>query len=99
NIDGKYKGTFEKEGIVANVEVSLHEGNFSGESDKGTFPSIYYGDFSVQNWTINFENKRLVITADITPGLVLNGQWNYQIEDNTLTMTNSIGDIYILNKQ
>ncbi len=99
NIDGHYIGTFERNGIISNVELEFNDGDFSGESDRTNFPVIYFGDFSVQNNSLNFDNKQLIITTEFDPDLVLDGVWNYEIENNTLTMTNAIRDIYILIKK
>jgi len=99
NIDGQYIGTFERNGMISNVELNLNNGYFSGDSDRKNFPAIYFGDFSVQDNSLNFDNKQLVITTDFDPNLVLDGIWNYEIENNTLNITNSIGDIYILIKE
>ncbi|WGH76256.1 hypothetical protein P8625_03565 [Tenacibaculum tangerinum] len=99
NFEGQYIGTFERNGMISKVELNFNKGNFSGESDRINFPAIYFGSFSVQNNTLNFDNKQLIITTEFDPNLVLNGIWKYQINDNTLNMTNSIGDVYILTKE
>ena len=99
NIDGRYVGTFERNELISNVEINFSSGDFSGESEMTNFPAIYYGNFSVQNNSLNFDNEQLIITTEFDPDLVLDGVWNYGIENDTLTMTNSIGDIYILTKE
>ena len=99
NIDGQYIGTFERNGIVANVELNFNNGGFSGQSDRSNFPAIYFGDFSTNSRFLNFENKQLIITTEFDPNLILDGNWNFENDNNSLTMTNSIGDVYILTKQ
>ena len=99
NIDGLYVGTFERNDIVSNVEINLNSGEFSGTSDRTNFPAIYYGNFSIQKNSLNFNNEQLIITTEFDPNLVLDGLWNYNFDNSVLTMTNSIGDIYILTKE
>jgi hypothetical protein len=99
NIEGRYVGTFERNEIISNVEIIFSSGDFSGESDRTNFPAIYYGSFSVQNNSLYFDNEQIIITTEFDPNLVLDGVWNYEIENDTLTMTNSIEDIYILTKE
>ncbi|TVZ26554.1 hypothetical protein JM83_1533 [Gillisia sp. Hel_I_86] len=99
NIDGKYVGTFERDELITNVQLDLNKNKFSGESDRINFPAIYFGEFSVLNKSLIFDNKRQIITAEFDPNLVLDGSWNYEFQDSKLTLTNSIGDIYILRKE
>jgi len=99
NIDGRYVGTFERNEMTSNVEINFSSGDFSGESDRTNFPAIYYGNFSVLNNSLNFDNEQLIITTEFDPNLVLDGVWNYEIKNDTLTITNSIGDIYVLTKE
>ena len=99
NIDGLYVGTFERNDIISKVEINLNGGEFSGQSDRINFPAIYYGNFSIQRNSLNFNNEQLIITTEFNPNLILNGLWTYKFDNNTLTMTNSIGDIYILTKE
>jgi hypothetical protein len=99
NIDGKYIGTFERNEMISNVELNFDNGDFSGESDRTNFPAIYFGGFSVQKHSLDFDNKQTIITTEFDPDLVLNGKWNYVFDMNKLTMINSIGDIYILTKK
>ena len=99
NIDGKYVGTFERDEIITNVELNLENNEFSGESDRINFPAIYFGEFSVQKNSLNFDNKRQIITTEFDPNLILDGNWDYEIQGNKLTLRNSIGDIYILMKE
>lgn len=99
NIDGNYVGTFEREEIITNVELNLKDNKFFGESDRINFPAIYFGEFSVRKNELNFENKQPIITTEFDPNLILDGNWNYEIQDDQLVLTNSIGDIYILTKQ
>jgi len=98
-IDGQYIGTFERNEMISNVELNLNNRDFSGESDRINFPAIYFGDFSVQNNSLNFDNKQPIITTEFDPNLILDGSWNYEIQVDKLTLTNSIGDIYILMKK
>ncbi len=99
NIDGDYVGTFERDNIVSNVELNLTSSEFSGTSDRTNFPAIYFGNFSVQKNAVTFNNEQLIITTEFDPDLVLDGIWNYDVDNGILTMTNSIGDIYILTKE
>jgi len=98
-IDGKYVGIFERNELITNVQLDLNKNKFSGESDRINFPAIYFGEFSVLNKSLIFDNKRQIITTEFDPNLILNGSWNYEFQNSKLTMTNSIGDIYILIKE
>lgn len=99
NIDGQYIGTFERNGIVANVELNFNNGSFSGQSDRPNFPAIFFGKYSTNSRFLKFENRQLFLTTEFDPNLILDGNWNFENNKNSLTMTNSIGDVYILRKQ
>ena len=98
NIEGQYVGTFQRNGNTSNVELSLDNGGFSGESEIVKFPAICNGIYSISNSTIAFENQ-CPWTAEFDWSLILSRTWNYSFTNNTLTLTNSTGDIYILTKQ
>lgn len=98
SIEGNYIGNFERNGNVSNVQLTLANQKFSGESETARFPAICEGNYSVVNGTITFENT-CVWTADFDWSLILSGTWSFNLEENVLTMTKSNGDEYILTKQ
>ncbi len=98
NFDGQYVGTFERNGNMSNVELNLDNGEFSGDSDIVKFPAICNGNYSISNSAIVFENQ-CAWTAEFDWSLILSENWNYSLKNNTLTLTNSIGYVYILTKQ
>jgi len=98
NIDGKYIGIFERNGNTSNVELNFNRGTFSGESETIKFPAICNGNYSISDSSIEFENL-CPWTAEFDWSLIISGSWDYSLEDNTLTMTKSNGDKYILSKQ
>lgn len=97
-IEGEYSGIFERDGNTSGVELSLLNGTFSGQSEIIKFPAICSGRYTVTNNVITFSNE-CPWTAEFDWSLILNGEWNYQYNNDTLIMTNSIGDKYILEKQ
>tara|TARA_R110000868_G_scaffold106169_1_gene291312 strand:+ start:316 stop:690 length:375 start_codon:yes stop_codon:yes gene_type:complete len=98
DIDGQYIGTFQRGGNNSNVELTLGNKGFSGKSDIVKFPAICNGNYSVSERKIKFENE-CVWTAEFDWSLILNDTWNFSFINNTLTLTNSIGDTYTLTKQ
>ncbi|WP_299216754.1 hypothetical protein [uncultured Aquimarina sp.] len=97
-IEGKYTGTFERNGQTTNVELNFIDGTYSGESEVEKFPAICNGNFSISDNSIEFENI-CVWTAEFDWTLILSDKWNYKIENNILTITKSNGDKYTLTKK
>ncbi len=97
-IDGQYAGTFQRGGNSSNVELTLVSENFSGESDTVKFPAICNGNYSISDRTIKFENQ-CPWTAEFDWSLILSDTWDFSFKNDILTLTNSIGDKYILEKQ
>tara|TARA_R110002051_G_scaffold71624_5_gene129412 strand:+ start:51621 stop:51989 length:369 start_codon:yes stop_codon:yes gene_type:complete len=97
DIEGFYTGTFQRGDIISNVTLNLSEMNFSGESDTVKFPAICNGNFSISKDIVKFENL-CPWTAEFDWTLILTNEWYFSTDDNNLTLTNSIGDIYILKK-
>ena len=98
NIDGEYIGIFERNGNTSNVQLNFNKGTFSGESEIIKFPAICNGNYSISDSSIEFENL-CPWTAEFDWSLIISGSWDYSLADNTLTMTKSNGDKYILTKQ
>lgn len=97
-IDGQYSGTFQRGGNSSNVELRLESANFSGESDTVKFPAICNGNYSISDRTIKFENQ-CPWTAEFDWSLILSDTWDFSFKNDILTLTNSIGDKYTLEKQ
>jgi hypothetical protein len=97
-IEGQYVGTFQRGGNSSKVELTLSSENFSGESDTVKFPAICNGNYSIWDRTIEFENQ-CPWTAEFDWSLILGGTWNFNIDNEILILTNSIGDKYTLEKQ
>ncbi len=97
-IDGQYFGTFQRGGNSSNVELKLESANFSGESDTVKFPAICNGNYSISDKKITFENQ-CPWTAEFDWSLILSDTWVFSINNDILTLTNSIGDKYTLEKQ
>lgn len=100
NIEGNYTGIFKRGENSSNVILQLQNNEFSGSSTEGyvKFPAICKGTYIIENKEIIFENT-CIWTAEFDWSLILSGNWNYSYKNNRLTLKNSIGDIYILNKQ
>ena len=98
SVNGTYIGTFQRGDAISNVELTLENLNFSGQSEVAKYPAICNGTFTFSANSIDFENL-CAWTADFDWSLILSERWNYSMSGNTLTLTNSIGDTYILNRQ
>lgn len=98
NLEGHYSGTFERNGKSSNVELKLENQQFAGISEVVKYPAICRGDYSISGETITFENE-CIWTAEFDWTLILSGTWNYVLADNTLILTKSNGDRYILTEQ
>jgi len=98
DIDGQYIGTFQRGENSSNVELTLNDTNFSGESEIVKFPAICNGNYSISDKTIKFENQ-CPWTAEFDWSLILSDTWDFSFTNDTLTLTNSIGDVYTLTKQ
>ena len=97
-IDGAYTGVFERNGTTSNVELNLENASFMGESATVKFPAICRGSFSISNHSINFINE-CPWTAEFDWTLILNREWNYELKNNVLILTNSNGDKYTLDRK
>lgn len=98
DINGQYIGTFQRGENSSNVGLTFNSKDFSGESETVKFPAICNGNYSITNNTINFENQ-CPWTAEFDWSLILSDTWIFSFANDTLTLTNSIGDIYTLTKQ
>lgn len=97
DIDGHYTGTFQRGTNSSNVELLLDDNGFSGGSDIIKFPAICTGAYSTSIRTIKFENH-CPWTAEFDWSLILSGTWDFTFLNQTLILTNSIGDKYTLTK-
>lgn len=97
-LDGEYSGIFERNGVISNVELSFDEGIFVGESEMVKYPAICHGSYTTTNNIIEFQNE-CVWTAEFDWTLILNDEWNYTLNGNTLTLIKLNGDKYELSKQ
>lgn len=97
-LEGTYIGIFERNEVTSNVAINLDNGIFSGTSEMEKFPALCNGNYSISGDLIQFGNN-CVWTADFDWSLILTDSWNYTFENSTLTLTNGIGDKYILTKQ
>lgn len=99
-IEGQYEGIFERNGETANVKLNFSNGAFSGESPEnpGIFPSICKGDYSILRNSIEFKNE-CIWTAHFDWTLILSGEWEYDLNKNTLILTEENGDRYRLTKE
>ncbi|WP_323027477.1 hypothetical protein [Gelidibacter japonicus] len=97
-INGDYIGIFERNENTSKVELRFDNGSFNGQSEIAKFPAICNGTYSVSGNTISFFNE-CPWTAEFDWSLILNGEWTFRLGENSLTMTNPIGDKYTLTKQ
>ncbi|WP_421812372.1 hypothetical protein [Flagellimonas sp.] len=97
-IQGFYKGIFERDGIVSNVELTLYGGTWMGESERSKYPALCNGSYSISRNVISFENA-CAWTAEFDWTLILSDDWNYDIKGNLLVLMKSNGDKYELSRQ
>ncbi|EKT4520703.1 hypothetical protein JE945_002472 [Flavobacterium psychrophilum] len=97
NINGNYVGFFERNGVSSNVQLNLTNGTFNGQSTTLKFPALCNGTYIITSNTITFEDK-CMWTAEFDWTLILNGEWNYIMNGNNLTLTKANGDKYVLSQ-
>jgi hypothetical protein len=98
DIEGQYIVTFQRDDDITSVTLQLNKNKFSGESDKTKFPFICNGIYSISNSIVKFKNQ-CVWQGDFNWSLILVDTWEVSTINDTLTMSNSIGDIYRLTKR
>lgn len=96
HLEGTYTGTFERNGVISNVEIRLENGLWSGISDLGYFPALCNGSYSIRGNSINFENH-CAWTANFDHSLILAEDWTFNLNGNTLVLSRST-DEYVLKK-
>ena len=105
--DGIYKGTFIRSSpnvryAPSKVTLTLANNTFTGSSDTNNYPAICTGTFTVVGNMINTTNS-CFFTADFDWTFIFNGEFDYEVEGNKLTLSKSfpgsVYDRYILEKQ
>ena len=76
NVDGNYIGVFERAGNTSDVELSINNGTWTGESETEKFPDLCNGHYSISGNIITFENA-CPWTAEFDWSLILSDDWNY----------------------
>jgi hypothetical protein len=98
NTNGNYTGIFERNGIISNVNLNLVDGSFNGQSATQKYPALCNGTYLISGNTITFDSN-CAWTADFDWSLILDGEWNYNMNGNILILTKSNGDKYTLTQQ
>jgi len=98
SIEGIYQGIFERNNEQVNVNLELLNNEFNGSSEKDKFPAICRAPFAIDGNKITFENS-CVWTADFDGSLILGGEWEFEVSNQILILTNTIGDRYLLEKK
>jgi hypothetical protein len=98
HVDGNYIGVFDRDGNTSNVELSLNNGTWTGESETEKFPALCRGNYSISGNVIVFENE-CFWTAEFDWSLILRDDWSYSLNGNALVLTKPNGDKYVLTKQ
>lgn len=97
-LQGEFEGTFLKGGssVSRDADLTLENGEFWGES---TGIQIYYGEYTLYESNIIFENLKVIEPLSASD-VVLNGIWNYTLNNDNLTITYpSTGDVFQLSKK
>lgn len=97
-INGDYIGVFERNGNISEVKLSFNDGTYTGESKTFQFPAVCNGNYSVSSNSIQFQND-CFWTADFDWTLILNEEWSFEANGNTLILTKANGDKYTLTKK
>ena len=82
NVDGNYIGVFERAGNTSDVELSINNGTWTGESETEKFPDLCNGHYSISGNIITFENA-CPWTAEFDWSLILSDDWNYPYSRET----------------
>ena len=98
NLEGHYVGIFERGEKTSNVELTLNNRAFNGQSEIVNFPALCNGTYTISGNKIAFINH-CIWTADFDWTLVLGGEWTFILHNDILIMTNSQEDKYTLVKQ
>ncbi len=98
NVNGNYIGVFERNGRTSNVTLTLNNGSWVGESAIDKFPALCNGIYTTSSGAILFENV-CPWTAQFDWTLILDDNWNYTLNNNTLILTKSNEDKYTLARQ
>lgn len=97
-LNGTYVGIFERDGEVADVELTLDNGIYQGQGEHPKFPAICRGTYTVSGNKITFAND-CFWTAEFDWTLILSGEWNFNLPGSLLILTNANGDKYTLTRQ
>lgn len=97
-LNGTYIGIFERDGEVADVELTLDNGTYQGQGEHPKFPAICRGTYTLSGNKITFVNT-CAWTANFDWTLILSGEWQFALNNKVLIMTNAAGDRYTLNRQ
>lgn len=97
-LNGAYIGIFERDHVVADVELTLDNGTYQGQGERPKFPAICRGTYTVSGRKITFAND-CFWTAEFDWTLILSGDWNFNLIGSTLILTHSNGDKYTLTRQ
>ncbi len=102
-LNGTYTGTFQREpgGGMSQVNLIFSAGKWNGTSKFSKYPALCSGTYEVtSNDKITFTNA-CVWTAEFDWTLILGGEFNLNVKDNTIEITKQSGsqrDIYRLSK-
>ncbi|GEM_PF-4439285 len=113
SIEGNYFGYYERNGFKVNVVLNLFNGAFHGKSmverlDNniiGYYPAICEGSYEVADNVIKMTNNcdwtniPDFSTNGINDSIVLKGEWQFSIENDTLKMNRTNRDKYVLCKK
>jgi hypothetical protein len=96
-LSGNYTGTFQRSSPGGNspknqVSLNLNAGSFSGTSSDARFPAICHGSWEIRSNKIQFNNA-CVWTADFDWTLILDGEFQYQLNGNHLKLWKVMGEI------
>ena len=98
DLNGDYIGIFERDGEVADVELTLDNGTYQGQGEHPKFPAICRGTYTVSGNKIIFAND-CPWTAEFDWTLILSGEWSFNLLGSLLKLTHSNGDKYALIRQ
>ncbi|MGY6650085.1 hypothetical protein [Wenyingzhuangia sp. IMCC45574] len=101
SLEGTYKGVFKCKGKEANINLKFYDSSFSGYSELSSdFPVVRYGKYilNLDTESITFINES-VFDSQHPDSYVLNGRWEYKVNDGVLVLSNAKKQEYILQKK
>jgi hypothetical protein len=96
SVSGNFTGVFYRTSpnstwTQSQVSLNLNANSFSGQSADARYPAICHGSWTAGEETIEFSNS-CIWTADFDWTLILDGEYNYELNGDHLKIWKITGD-------